>query len=168
MTGPTRQSWLRRVPWGDLLFALGVLALGGYFALGAFDIRVLPGYARIGPRFFPLVVALGLLVCGALLLIQALRGKAAPPEATEDADSSAPTDWRAPLLLSLALLADILLMRRLGFVLASTLLFWLAAVAFGNRTHLRTLLVGFALASGVYLAFTRLLDLRLPQGVLPF
>ncbi len=156
-----------RIPWGDLLFALGVLALGAYFAFGAFDIRVLPNYARVGPRFFPLLVSFGLLLCGALLSVQALRGQAALPEEAEDVDADAPSDWRAVAWLCAALLLDVLLIRRLGFVLASTALFWLAAVGFGSRQHLRTVLIGFILALLVYLAFTQLLDLTLPQGVLP-
>lgn len=157
-----------RIPWSDLLFALGVLALGTYFAFGAFNIRVLPSYARVGPRFFPLLTSGGLLLCGFLLCVQALRGKAALPEEAEDVDADAPSDWRAVLWLCAALLLDAVLIRRLGFVLASTVLFWLAAVGFGNRTHLRTLLIGFTLALLVHLAFTRLLDLTLPQGILPF
>lgn len=159
---------LRRLPWGDLAFALGVLALGGYFAFGAFEIRVLPSYARIGPRFFPLLVALGLLGCGVLLTALALRGVAGRPEEAEDVDADAPSDWRAVAWLGAGLLADVLLMRPLGFVLASTALFWLTAIGFGSRAHARTLGIGFALALLVYLAFTQLLDLTLPQGVLPF
>ncbi len=155
-------------PWGDLLVALGVLGLGVYFALGAAAIRVLPSYARIGPRFFPYLVAVGLLVCGTLLLVQALRGQAAQPEEAEDVDAAARSDWRAVGVLGLALLLDLLLIRPLGFVLASTILFWGVAFGFGDRHYFRTPLIGLALSSLVYLAFTRLLDLRLPAGVLPF
>jgi putative tricarboxylic transport membrane protein len=156
-----------RVLWGELLFSLGVLALGAYFAAGAFSIRLLPSYSRIGPRFFPLLVAGGLLLCGVLLLVQAVRGRAAPLDESEDVDVTAPADWPAVAVLGLALLADILLIERLGFVLASTVLFWGVALGFGSRRYLRDVSIGLALSLAVYLAFTRLLDLTLPAGVLP-
>ena len=158
----------RSLPWGDLFVALGVLGLGVYFALGAAAIRVLPSYARIGPRFFPYLVAAGLLLCGALLVVQALRGHAAEPEGGEDVDARARTEWARVGLLALALLLDLLLIERLGFVLASTILFWGVALGFGDRRWVLTPLIGFGLASLVYLAFTRLLDLNLPAGALPF
>lgn len=154
--------------WGDLLFSLGVLGLGTYFAFGAFNIRLLSGYSRIGPRFFPFLVAGGMLLCGVLLLIQALRGQEAPLEAGEDVDVEATSDWRAVAILTASLIAGIMLMERLGFVLASTVLFWGVAFGFGSRRYLRDSLSGLVLATAVYLAFTRLLDLNLPAGVLPF
>jgi putative tricarboxylic transport membrane protein len=157
----------RGVLWGEFVFGLGMGALGAYFALGAFNIRLLPSYSRIGPRFFPLLVAFGLLLCAVLLLFQALRGKAAPLDASEDVDITAPTDWLAVMMLGAALLVDILLIERLGFVVASTLLFWGVAFAFGSRNYLRDAAIGLALSLAVYLAFTRLLDLSLPAGILP-
>ena len=155
------------VSWGDVIIALGTLVLGTYFIIGAFNIRVLSSYARVGPRFFPFLVASGLLLCGALLLIGALRGERALPEGGEDVDVTAPADWWAVLIVSAALLADILLIERLGFVLASTILFWGVAFGFGSRRYLRDALVGLILAAMVYGVFTRLLDLNLPTGVLP-
>lgn len=154
-------------PWGDMLVALGALALGAYFVMGAFNIRVLPNYARIGPRFFPFLVAAGLLLCGVLLVVGALRGERAIPEGGEDVDVRAPADWLAIVILGAAGLADILLIERLGFVPASAVLFWGVAFGFGSRHYLRDALVGLALSAVVYGVFTRLLDLNLPAGVLP-
>lgn len=152
-------------PLGDLFVSLGVLALGGGFAYGALQVNVTQSYARVGPRFFPFLVAAGLLVCGALLLAQALRGRAADPEGGEDVDAAAPTDWRAVALVAGGLVGAALLMERLGFPLTAGGLFWAVALAFGNRSPLAPV-YGLALASLVYLAFTRLLDLNLPAGVL--
>ncbi len=163
----TKPALLRpaRLPLGDLFLSLGVLALGGFFAYGALQINVTQSYARVGPRFFPFLVAAGLLVCGSLLLAQALGGRAADPEGGEDVDADAPTDWRAVLLVAVGLIGAALLMERLGFPITAGLLFWAVAFAFGNRSPLAPV-VGLALASLVYLAFTRLLDLNLPAGVL--
>lgn len=154
-----------KLPLGDLFVALGVLALGGFFAYGALQISVTQSYARVGPRFFPFLVAAGLLICGVFLLAQALRGRAADPEGGEDVDADAPTDWRAVALVAVGLVGTALLMERLGFPITAGLLFWTVALAFGNRSPLAPV-IGLALAFVVYLAFTRLLDLNLPAGVL--
>jgi hypothetical protein len=49
-----------------------------------------------------------------------------------------------------------------GFVLASSLQFWLVTQAFGSRTRLRDALVAIVVALTVYLAFSRGLGLALP------
>jgi putative tricarboxylic transport membrane protein len=158
----------KRVAIPDLILAVGVLAFGGFFLLGAFNIRVLPTYARIGPRFFPYIVAVGLLVCGVFLCVQALRGKAAQGQQEENADPNAKTDWRALALLSVALVLHMLLIERVGFILASSLLFWGVAYSFGSRRYLRDGIIALLLCVVVYVVFTRLLRLNLPEGILGF
>ncbi len=157
----------RRVPWGDLLVALGVLALGGFFLQGALALRVLPSYARIGPRFFPILVGVALLVCGVALVVQALRGVRGVPEDAEDIDAGAQADWVPVAVIGATLALHALLVGRLGFVLSTTLLFMGVALGFDERRVWRTAPVGLALSLAVYLAFTKLLGLRLPAGVLP-
>jgi putative tricarboxylic transport membrane protein len=53
-----------------------------------------------------------------------------------------------------------------GFVLAMALLFAATARGFGRRALLVDLLIGLALGLVVYLMFTKLLTLALPQGPL--
>lgn len=140
---------------GDLLLALGVLGLGGFFAFGALAIRVSPAYAYIGPRFFPLLVAAGLVACGLGLLVEALRAGGAARE---------PLDWPALSGVVGSLLAHLLLLRPAGFVAASAVLFAGTARTFGSRRPARDAVLGLLLASAAYLAFTRLLGLPLPAG----
>lgn len=135
--------------------------------VGAGNIRVLPVYSRIGPRFFPYLVAGAALLCGILLLIEALRGHRAPPEAGEDVDLSVRDNLRPVLVIAAGLALGAALMKPAGFVLAATLIFVAVALAFGSRYYLRDLLIGLALSLVAYLSFTRLLDLTLPAGVLP-
>ena len=51
----------------------GVMLLGAALAVGALDISSEAGYGGVGPNFLPWLVAVSLLVCGALLLRQAWR-----------------------------------------------------------------------------------------------
>jgi putative tricarboxylic transport membrane protein len=56
----------------------------------------------------------------------------------------------------------------LGYVIVSSIVFWLTAWALGARHVVHTAVIGIALSLVVYLAFTRLLDISLPAGVLGF
>ena len=155
------------ISWGDLLVALGVVSLGAYFLQGAYRIKVLPSYSNIGPRFFQFLVAYALIVCGVMLTVQALRGVRGIPEDAEDVDSDAPTDWRALAVMAAALLANLLLMRPGGFIVASTVLYLGVALAFHERSWLRAVAIGAVLSTAIYLAFTELLGLTLPAGIVP-
>ena len=142
---------------GQAFVAAGVIALGLIVAFETTGIAVSPGYARIGPRMFPLVVAALLVGLGSVLMVQALTGRwGAEP----------PTDHRiAPLATIAAGLGGYgLLMEPAGFVIASTLLFVAVARAFQSRRLLRDAGIGLALAATAFVFFTQALQLTLPAG----
>jgi putative tricarboxylic transport membrane protein len=152
------------------------------------------GYDRIGPRFFPTVVAAGLVLLGVWLAAGAVhasrknppfdfahgpepvegRHKERPRQAgtgavatgTEFSETDFRTNCRALGLLAAGLLLCLALLERGGFVIASSVLFWTAARGFGSRRPWRDAGVAVALAVVVFLAFTRGLGLALPLGVL--
>ena len=119
------------------------------------------GYDRIGPRFFPYVVAAGSLFSGALLLKEALRRGQAPKR-----EPASRTSRSVGLTLCLALASSVLLLERAGFVLTAALLFWLVARAFASPRPLLDAAVGLALSAAAYFAFTRGLGMVLPGGLL--
>jgi putative tricarboxylic transport membrane protein len=139
----------------ELVVALAVVGLGLFVLAGSRSVEAEAGYDRIGPRFFPSLVAVGLLVSGTVLAGAAVRRPHTAP---------APTGWAAVALLSLALGSSVLLLERAGFVVTSTLLFWLVARAFASCRPWRDGLVGLLLSLLVYLVFTRGLGLMLPPG----
>src|SRR5215208_1336031 len=61
MRTETRPSFL-----GPRIFAVAILAFGLFVLLGTFQISNKQGFSPDGPRFFPLIVAVGLLLFGAL------------------------------------------------------------------------------------------------------
>lgn len=150
------------------MLALAVIAFGVYLLYGAGQIRLLPSYARIGPRFFPYLTGAASLVCGALLLVAALRGQRGVPDVSEDVDLARRDNLRPVIVIAAALIVGTLAMERAGFVAASTIIFLGVALAFGSRRLLRDAAAGLLLSLAAYLAFTRLLDLTLPAGILPF
>jgi putative tricarboxylic transport membrane protein len=67
--------------------------------------------------------------------------------------------------LALALVVEVVLVDSIGFVAASTLMFALAARAFGSRRPIRDAFVGLTVTAVIYVAFTRGLGVSLPSGM---
>jgi putative tricarboxylic transport membrane protein len=74
--------------------------------------------------------------------------------------------WKAVGLIVAAGLLELWLLERAGFVLASSLLFWLVARAFDPSRPLRDGVVAVTLSLSAYVLFARLLDIALPPGLL--
>ena len=150
----------------ELSLSLGVVALG--VAAGAVTAQ-LPsegGYARIGPNFFPAVVAAGLVLLGAWLLWEALRGgwrnRAVAEPGSEHAFLRNSFAWvSAGLFLHLALIGTA------GFVIAGTILFACVARGFGSTRAVRDAALGVVLSIAVYLFFVKFLNVGLPAGWMP-
>ena len=149
---------------GERLVAGGVLALGMAFSIGTYFIPEAAGYAQVGPRVFPGIVAAGLLACGLLLVVQAWRGGFRARE-LEDTD---PFDWRAFAWIGAGLLAHLALIGVLGFIAASILLFMMVARALGSQKRRRDLVIAIILSVALYVLFTRVLGLALGPKVLGF
>ncbi|MFS8543566.1 MAG: phosphatidate cytidylyltransferase, partial [Limnochordales bacterium] len=170
---------------GPLLAILGDLVESGLKRL--FQVKdshltgfdILPGHGGVLDRVDGLIlvtvfayaylVSTGLAACGLGLLAGALRraGVADGPAAPAAPGEPAPlADWRSVAITVAALLAQILLLERAGFIISSTILFAGVAWAFGSRRHGRDVVIGFILAFVVYWSFTQWLGLRLPAGIL--
>jgi putative tricarboxylic transport membrane protein len=74
--------------------------------------------------------------------------------------------WPAIATIAAAIVIDVLLVERAGFVIASTALFWLTARAFDAQHPARDALFALGVSIGAYVLFARLLDVPLPPGVL--
>jgi putative tricarboxylic transport membrane protein len=144
---------------GEILLGIALVVAGVLLLLGTTAIAVAPSYSRVGPRVFPLAIAGGLMIVGLLYTIESWKGAQTP------LDEHAVSIW--PLvIIAVGIVADALLLERLGFILSSTILFMLVAAAFGSRRYLRDAVIGLALASLAYVTFVYGLGLRLPAGIL--
>jgi putative tricarboxylic transport membrane protein len=150
-----------RAHLAEAAIAAGLVAIGAFVAVQTYGLPEAPGYAKVGPRLFPGLIAAGLFVCGVLLLREALTGGFRKlPEVTRP-----PIDWPAFGWVSAGVLAHMLVIGWAGFIVASTVLFACCARAFGSRRVLHDVLIGVALAVVVFLVFTRGLGLALPSGL---
>src|SRR5919106_105828 len=155
----------RVIPWAQLAAAGAAMALGAILLVGARGISFAAGYDRIGPRFFPYSVGVGLIGLGAAFaahLVLASRKGRESDLALADDD---PIRWRRLALVLAALALTILLLDRAGFVIACALQLWLVARAFGSTRPVRDAVVAVLLPTIVYFAFSRGLGLSLPAGI---
>jgi putative tricarboxylic transport membrane protein len=117
------------------------------------------GQNRGMPEPYPFFVIAGLLATGALLGRQMWHAAGAAGAASQEA--------RAPvLLLAAAAALHLVLLERAGFVIAATVLFWLAARAFDPRHPIRDGLFAVGVSVSAYVLFARVLHLSLPAGLL--
>jgi putative tricarboxylic transport membrane protein len=152
----------------QLALGLGVLAVAAVLAWGAASIPSQAGYAGIGPNFLPWVVALALAVCGAGLVMQALRGGYEDMDEPSGAERG---DWPALAWVAAGIVANAVLIERAGFVLACSVCYALAVRglrlsegrgAGGVAGAARDLATGLAIAAPVYWLFTKVLEVNLP------
>ena len=74
--------------------------------------------------------------------------------------------WKAILIIGVGIALDLLLLERAGFIVASSILFWLTARAFDATHPSRDVLFAVVLSVAVYVLFVRVLQVPLPAGVL--
>ena len=152
----------RRISWGELACAGAAVVWGVVLLVGARGISFAAGYDRIGPRFFPYSVGVGLIILGVALGAYLVLGRGAERETGEPE----PIAWRPLGLVTLALVATVLLYDPAGFVIASAAQVWLVARGFGSGRPIRDTVVAVVLSAVVYVAFSRGLGLTLPAGIL--
>ena len=151
---------MRQQPaWDDVAIGLGVTFLA---VIVGWQTTVIPDnaiYAKVGPKVIPWLATALLGGMGLALTVTGLRGGWEHEEAGE-------TDYGALGLLMLALVLNIVLIDRAGFIIASTVLFALVARAFGSRRILRDAAIGFTLALAAYVGFDRVLGYKIGSGLI--
>lgn len=165
MTQPSSQRTVQT------LVGAFVALVGLGLAVGALTIPGEAGYGGVGPNFLPWLVATVLLVCGVLIVREAVTGgfrDMAEP-------SGAPQAWWPGLVwVSAGLLANAALITTIGFILSCTLCYLLAVQglrraqgqAMGAGSIGIDAVTGALIAAPVFWTFTKFLAINLP-GLTP-
>ena len=143
-----------------------VIALSVAFGIGLIEIDSVGGYSGLSPRFMPTLVALGLLVCGVMILVNAVRGRFVAGddelEASGEALPLSPTAGIDLLWLIAGLLLHMILIGWVGFIAASTLLMVFVARGYGSRRPIRDALVALAVTVPIWVLFSQVMGISLP------
>jgi putative tricarboxylic transport membrane protein len=149
-----------RLDWREVALGGGALALGIAVALVARGFPAGSAYDTLGPKLFPFIVAGGLVLTGAPILLRALLaggGATGRPE---------PVDGWPVLMIAGALLVPVLLIGTIGWIPVAGVVFLIGARAFGSRRPLVDLLIGLAFGGATFVLFNHVLGLALPAGSL--
>ena len=151
---------------GPRLAGAFLLAASVAILLAVFAIPGRGGYSTSGPRFVPLIVAIGLIALSAAFLARTL----VRPDmdlAERSAAEDEVTQWATPALVVVALVAYALLLEPLGYIVATAVFYVPVARLLGSRALMRDAISGLVLGVGLYTAFTQYLGVSLPAGLTP-
>ena len=143
---------------GGVILA-GVLVLAGAGLLWS---AVAAADGELGlqsPRLAPVVISVAWVAVAVAYLVSQLRSR-------EPAPAEKP-GWWSPAGVAASLAGFAVALEYAGFVVSAAVFIVVVARVLGSRHLVRDVVVAVLLPVAVYLAFTRLLDIFLPAGVLP-
>ena len=155
----------------DRVTGLFLVGLGSLAAYGGSLLPPVPGQP-VGPNVFPIVIGVGLAVCGLMIAFGIghtfeEEEELIPFEAGQEAAAPRGRLYGLRALLPPALLLFyVLAADRLGFILTAGLIVLATSTALGARLKLAVPLAMLA-PIGIHLIFAKLLRVPLPIGLIP-
>ncbi|MDR7303641.1 tripartite tricarboxylate transporter TctB family protein [Haloactinomyces albus] len=162
-----------------IAFFAGVPAV--LLLLGSMLMRVPEASGFLGPRFFPVAVGIFLMVTALIWTAWSLhrkrshtrgsipktaRDSTADNEVISESDNQVHSNWRTLAIMATTMVGHVVLLQPLGWLISGTLLFWGVSYALDHRRPFFDLCIAAAMAGTVQLAFSGLLDIALPAGIL--
>lgn len=146
----------------DAIFGAVLLLLGVVIVVHVQGFPKIPGQ-QVGPALFPGLIAAGLAVCGALLIVSGVRKRTTEPwyETAEWMRSGRHFASFAAIVGGVA--AYVLLADAVGFLLVAPVLLWIWFSVLGVRP-LTAIVVAIAATFVIWYSFYKLLRVPLPWG----
>jgi len=151
---------------GELAFAGSLLILGLVVLYDTSKMLVPPGSGTVGPQIFPYVVSGFVIFISLGLFIQIFRGNLGIPEGTEFGEVVEKTDFKSLAMVAGSMLTYPLLIERAGFIIATSVVFFGVAFAYGAKNLLKNLAISLIFSLIVYFSFSKGLNVNLPAGIL--
>ena len=146
----------------NIVSALIGVAISTYILLAASRFPSIPG-SMIGPGYFPVMLAIGLMCTSMILLIQAILKKGKLEYSKLDVKS--PELIRSFLSLVATVLYAIL-MQFTGFIVATVFYLFYLMYLLKNRNIKQMTILSVLISIAVYIVFKGVLNLTLPTGFL--
>ena len=151
----------------DKVIFVATLVLAAVYFYATSQIPSLEIGDPLGPKAFPRLLGIGLLITAGILMMEILNARKAPPAETQEKPEE-PPHW--VLLGSVVAWTAVYFgaFTTLGFIVSTTL-YLLGMTAFFNRGRwMMNILTSVLFSAGSYFMFTKLLGVNLAQGFLPF
>lgn len=151
---------------GELAFAGSLLILGLVVLYDTSKMLVPPGSGTVGPQIFPYLVSGFIVLISLGLFLQVFRGNLGVPEGTEFGEVVEKTDLKSLAMVAGSMLTYPLLIERAGFIIATSVVFFGVAFAYGAKNLLKNLIISIVFSLIVYFTFSKGLNVGLPAGIL--
>ncbi|MDB5864028.1 MAG: tctB6 [Betaproteobacteria bacterium] len=151
-----------------VIFVCTLILAGAYF----YATEQLPSLEigdPLGPKAFPRLLGVGLVITAVVLLFEMLRARRQAPAAP--AEPKDPLDRGAQLVVTAAAVWTFLyflVFEPLGYVLSTTIYLFVLMAYFNRGKWTANVLTAVLFSAGSYLMFTKLLGVNLAPGILPF
>ncbi|MEY4600266.1 MAG: small permease component of tripartite tricarboxylate transporter [Pseudomonadota bacterium] len=154
-----------------IILACTVVLAGVYFWATA-QIPTLELGDPLGPKAFPRMLGVGLLLGAVMLLVEIIRNSAKARLSADKGEVSDEPKWDKHHWLVVAIAVwtavYIIAFEPLGFILSTASYLLALTVAFNRKRWLMNMLTSVLFAVISYFMFTKLLGVNLPPGILPF
>jgi putative tricarboxylic transport membrane protein len=147
----------RRPDWAALAIAAVLAIVAAIIFIDVSRLTSTAGYSPVGPASVPYWIAFGLIGLAIWTVFAAFR-RDFPERETQE---FGPVAW-----VVAGLLAQMILIRFVGFSIATGLLFGFAARGFGARRLHISIPIGIAICLAIWYLFAGVLQLSLPAGPL--
>jgi len=155
VTEPVGRHDGRRRDTAALFIAAGLIVAAAVLAWDASRLGAGGAYARIGPQTIPYAIAVCLAGLGVWTAIEAWRG---------DFPAREKQDLPPVLWIVGGLVVQMVLIRFIGFSIATGIMFAMTARGLGKVSLPRALVAGILISAVVWFIFARILQLTLPAG----
>ena len=147
----------------DFTLAGFIIVFAGAFIAGAFMIdEPVTTFSAVGPRAFPIMIGIGMLLSGVWLGLQTWHRQT---NAFKFSDLEE-IDWKTWGATVLVFLVYILIFEPVGYLISTAVFLFVVARVLGSRAWLRDTIVSVTTSLAVYYFFNGLLKVGLPKGLL--
>ena len=152
----------------DRVIFVCTLVLAGLYFYATEQLPSLEIGDPLGPKAFPRLLGVGLLVTAVILLLEILRARRTAPRQAAPSTKGDVRPYMVVVAVSVWTFLYFLVFERLGYVLA-TIPYLVALTAYFNRGKwVANVLTAVLFSFASYLMFTKLLGVNLARGLLPF
>ena len=149
-----------------VIFVCTLILAGAYF----YATEKLPSLEigdPLGPKAFPRLLGVGLLITAVVLLLEILRGRKAAPKPAVAPEAGAGGSIIVVGAVALWTLLYFIMFERLGYVLATSIYLLVLTNYFNRGKRIANVATSILFSVISYLMFTKLLGVNLPPGILP-
>jgi putative tricarboxylic transport membrane protein len=153
----------------DRIIFVCILVLAGVYFWATSQIPTLEIGDPLGPKAFPRLLGVGLLIAAAMLLIEMIKARNSEPEAPAEGEKSHDaTSYKVIAGVVVVTGIYFVLFEPLGYAVATSLFLLVTTAYFNKGKWLTNVLTSVLYSFASYYMFTTLLGVNLPRGIAPF